>query len=151
MLQNSELMSVAEFIFKKTGEVFNSTKFIVCLVVSLGVWKISRADIFCTPAASYFHYYVMPRSFYQSQESLICIYFVGGTGKSLLRFCLIIFFQGHLLFPIVCANTNYIFLNWGFIICICLLNSKISEAEVFYLLASSIQQIIQYCSCFFQH
>ena len=56
-------MSVVEFIFRKAGEVLNFAKDRLHLVVLLGIWKIFRTDISCTPAASYFHYYVMSWSF----------------------------------------------------------------------------------------
>ena len=56
-------MSVVEFFFRKAGEVFNFSKDRLHFVVPLGIWKIFRTDTACTPAASYFHYFVMPRSF----------------------------------------------------------------------------------------
>ena len=56
-------MSVVEFIFRKAGEVFNFTKDRLCLLVLLGIWKIFTTYISCTPAASYFYYYVMTQSF----------------------------------------------------------------------------------------
>ena len=82
---------------------------------------------------------------------LVCIYFDGDTGRSLQSICLIIFLQDHVLFPIFRANTNYIFLNWGYVIYSCLLCSRISVGEVYYLPVSNIQQIIQYCSHSFPH
>ena len=88
---------------------------------------------------------------YYVQEFLVSIYFDGNTGRPLLSVCFIIFFQDHLLFPIFRANTNYIFLNWGCMIYSCLLCSRISVGEVYYLPVSSIQQIIQYRSCSFPH
>ena len=106
-------MSVVEFIFRKAGEVFNFTKDRLCLLVLLGIWKIFTTYISCTPAASYFYYYVM------TQESLVCNYFNGDTGRSLLSIYLI-FLQDHLLFSIFHVNTNYIFLNWGCSIYSCL-------------------------------
>ena len=54
---------MVEFIYRKAREVFNFTKDRLHLLVPLGIWKIFRTDISCTPAASYFYYYVMPRSF----------------------------------------------------------------------------------------
>ena len=139
-------MSVVEFTFRKAGEVFNFIKDRLCLLVPLGIWKIFRTDISFTPTASYVYYYVMLQFFYQTQNSL-----VDNAGRLLLSICLIIFLQYHLLFPIFLANTNYIFLNWGFMIYSCLLHFTISVGEVSYLLASSIQQIIQYRSCSFSH
>ena len=56
-------MSVVEFIFRKAGEVFNFTKDRLRLLAPPGIWKIWTADISCTPAGSYFCYYVMIRSF----------------------------------------------------------------------------------------
>ena len=58
ILQNSEEMSVAEFIFRKAGEIFNFLKDQPHLVVPLGIWEIFRTDIPCTTAAGYFQYYV---------------------------------------------------------------------------------------------
>ena len=100
--ENSELMSVLVFIFRKAGEVFNFTKDRLRLVVSLAIWKFFRTDISCTPSASYFLYYVIPRSFLLDTS----LYFDGDAGRSLLSVCLIIFLQGHLLFPIYRANKN---------------------------------------------
>ena len=56
---------VVEFIFKKAADVSSSTlSKIDCLVVSLvDIWRVFRIAILWTPAAKYFHYYVMPRSF----------------------------------------------------------------------------------------
>ena len=62
ILLNSEVWVVV-FIFRKAGEVLNFNKDRLCLLVPLGIWKIFRTGISCTPAASYFYYYVMPRSF----------------------------------------------------------------------------------------
>ena len=106
-------MSVVEFIFRKAGEVFNFTKDRLCLLVLLGIWKIFTTYISCTPAASYFYYYVM------THESLVGNYCNGDTGRSLLSIYLI-FLQDHLLFSIFHVNTNYIFLNWGCSIYSCL-------------------------------
>ena len=44
---------------QKTGEVFNFIKDRLCLLVPVGIGKIFRKDIFCTPAASYFHCHVI--------------------------------------------------------------------------------------------
>ena len=137
-------MSVVEFIFRKAGEVFNFTKDRLCLLVLLGIWKIFTTYISCTPAASYFYYYVM------TQESLVCNYFNGDTGRSLLSIYLI-FLQDHLLFSIFHVNTNYIFFELGLFDLQLSFYSRISVGEVSYLPASSIQLIIQYCSCSFLH
>ena len=56
-------MSVVELIFRKAGEVFNFTKDRFRLLVPPVIWKIFVVYISCTPAASYFYYYVMPQSF----------------------------------------------------------------------------------------
>ena len=56
-------MSVVEFIFRKAGEVFNFTKDRLRLLVPHGILEIFTTYISCTPAASYFYYYVMPQSF----------------------------------------------------------------------------------------
>ena len=56
-------MSVVEFISRKTREVFNFTKDRVRLLVPQGIWEIFTTYISCTPAANYFYYCVMPRSF----------------------------------------------------------------------------------------
>ena len=56
-------MSVVEFIFRKAGEVFKFTKDRHRLLVPLGIWKILRTDISCTPAVRYLYHYAMPRSF----------------------------------------------------------------------------------------
>ena len=134
---------MVEFIFKKAGEVFNFTRDRLRLLVPLGIWKIFRTDICCTPAAAYFYYYVMPRLFIRHKSlSLVCIYFNSDTGKSLLSVCSIIFLQDYLLFPIFRANTNDIILNWGCMIYGCLLYSRISVGEVYYLLVFNIQEII---------
>ena len=135
-------MSVAEFIFRKAGEVFNFTNDRLRLLVPHGIWEIFTTYISCTPAASYFYYYVMPRSLLLDTSVLVCIYFDGDTGRSLLSVCLIISLQDHLLFPIFHANTNYISLNWGCMTYSCLLYSRIFVGEGSYLPASSIQQII---------
>ena len=42
ILQNFELMSVLEFIFRKSEEVFKFTKDPIRLVLPLGIWKIFR-------------------------------------------------------------------------------------------------------------
>ena len=47
----------------KTGEVFNFTKDRLCHLVPHRIWEIFATYISCTPAASYFYYYVMPQSF----------------------------------------------------------------------------------------
>ena len=117
-------MSGVEFIFRRAREVFNFTKDRLRLLLPHGIWEIFTTYISCTPAASYFYYYVMPRSFLLNTR--IFIYFDGDTVRSFLSVCLIIFLQNHLLFPIFCANTNYIFLNWVFMIYSCLLYSRIS-------------------------
>ena len=132
-------MSVVEFIFRKAGEVFNFTKDRLRLLVPLGIWKIFTTYNSCTPAAGYFNYCVMPPSLLLDQDPLVCIYFNGDVGRSLLSVCLIIFLQDYLLFPILSGNTNYIFLNWGCMIYSCLLCSRISVGEVYYLPVSSIQ------------
>ena len=56
-------MSMVEFIFRKAGEVFNFTKDRLHLLVPQGIWKTFTICISCTPAASYFYYYVMSCSF----------------------------------------------------------------------------------------
>ena len=105
-------MSVVECIFRKAGEVFNFTKDRLRLLILHGIWEIFTTYISSTPAAIYFCYYVMPRSFLLDIRVVICIYFDGDTGRSFLSFCLIVSLQDHLLFPIFRATTNYIFLNW---------------------------------------
>ena len=127
-------MLVVEFIFRKVRKVFNLTKNKLCLVVPLKIWIIFRTDISCTPTASYFYHYatiffICYKSFYD-----------GNTRRSLTSVCLI--FLQDLIFPIFCANKKYIFLNLGCMIYSCLLYSRISVSEVFYLLASSIQWIM---------
>ena len=118
-------MSVVEFIFREAGEVFNFTKDRLRLLVPHGISEIFTTYFSCTPAVGYFYYYVMPRSFLLDTEPLVCIYFDGDTGRSLLSVCLIISLQDHLLVPIFRANTNYIFLNRGFMIYSCLSYSRI--------------------------
>ena len=86
--------------------------FYMFVLVSLRILKIFRTAILWTPEASYFHYYVM-QQFFINQKCFICIYFNGDTGRRLLIVCFLIFQQDHLLFPVICANTNYIFFNWG--------------------------------------
>ena len=129
-------MSVVEFILRKVGEVFNFTKDRLRLLVPAEIWKIFRTDIPFTPAASYFYYYVMPRSFLLDMRVFSLYLF---RWRSLLSVCLIIFLQDHLLFPIFRANTNYVFLNWGCMIYSCIFYARISVGEVSSLLASSIQ------------
>ena len=144
-------MSLVEFIFTKAGKNFNFTKDRLHFLVPLGIWKNFTAYISCAPAASYLYIMRCLGPVYQTKEFLFCIYFDGDTGRSLLSVCLIIFLQDDLLFPIFRAKTNYIFLNWGCMIYSCLLCSRISVGEVYYLPVSSIQQIIQYRSFSFPH
>ena len=132
-------MSVVEFIFRKAGEVFNFAKDRLRFLVPLGIWRIFRTDISCAPAATYFYYYVIPRSFLLNTRVFSLYLFWWRHWRSLMSVCLIIFLQDHLLFPIFRANTKYIFLNWGCMIYSCLLYSRISVRKVSYLLASSIQ------------
>ena len=48
-------MSLIEFIFRKAGKELNFTKDELHLLVPLGIWKIFKAYISCTPAASYLY------------------------------------------------------------------------------------------------
>ena len=144
-------MPLVEFIFRKAGKGFNFTMDRLHLLVALGIWKIFTEYISYTPAASYLYTMSCLGLVYQTQDFLVCIYFDGDTGRSLLSVCLIIFLQDHLLFPIFCLNTNYTFLNWGCMIYSYLLCSRISMGEVYCLSVSSIQQIIKYRSCSFPH
>ena len=123
---------MVEFIVRKTGEVFNFTKDRLRLLVPHGIWEIFTTYISCTPATSYFYYYLMPRCFLLDTS-------VFSLGRSLLSVCLIISLQDHLLFPIFRANTNYMFLNWGCMTYSCLLYSRIFVGEGSYLPTSSIQ------------
>ena len=54
---------MVDLILEKSRGALNLTKNRLRLVVSLENWKFFSTDISCTPAASYFHYYEMPRSF----------------------------------------------------------------------------------------
>ena len=132
-------MSVVEFIFRKAGEVLNFAKDRLHLVVLLGIWKIFRTDISCTPAASYFHYYVMSWSFLLDTSVFNLYLFRWRHRENTSEHLFSDIFQDHLLFPIFRVDANYIFLNWGYMIYSYLLYSRVSVGEVSYLLASSIQ------------
>ena len=87
------------------SQVFKFTKDWIRLLVSLRILKIFRTAISWTPAASYFHYYVMPGSCLLHTRVFNCyIYFDGDSGRLLLTFCLITFHHDYLLFPILTAN-----------------------------------------------
>ena len=91
ILLSSEWMSLVEFIFRKTGTDLNFAKGRLHLFPPLGIWKIFTAYISCTPAASYLYIMWCLGFAYEIQEFLVCIYFDGDTGRSLLSVCLIIF------------------------------------------------------------
>ena len=79
------------------SQVFNFTKNILNLVVPPAIWEIFRIAFLWMSAANYCHYYVIWHGLFYTRV-LICIYFSGNTGRSLLSVCLITF---HLLFPIL--------------------------------------------------
>ena len=75
-------------------------RFFNFIVVIPKIMKIFRTAIPWTSAGSYFLYYVIERSFLLVKRIFICIYFNGGSGRSLLKVCVILFHQDYLLFPI---------------------------------------------------
>ena len=144
-------MSLIEFIFRKAGKVFNFTK-TDSTSQYLQEFGKSSQHIFPVHLQQTTCILRDESAFFIRHKSFQFVFiFDGCTERSLLSACLIIFLQDHLLFPIVRANTNYIFLNWGCMIYSCLLSSRISMGEISYLSVSSIELTIQYSSCSFPH
>ena len=129
-----EIMSAVEFIFRKAGEVSNFTKDRLRILIPLGIWKIFRTDISCTPAASYFYYYVMPRSFLLDRRvfSLYLFRWRHWEISSQRLFNKIIYYFH---FFVQTQTTS----SWIGVVWFIDLYSRISVGEVSYLLVSSIQ------------
>ena len=121
------------------SQAFNFTKDRLHLAVPLGILKIFKTAIWWTHAASYCHYYVILRSFLLVTRVFNFYLFRWQHWQITSNRLLIMFHQIHLLLAIFCANANYIFLNWCYMIYTCLLYSKISMGEVTFLLASSFR------------
>ena len=132
-------MSVVEFTFRKAGLVFNFTKDRLRLLVPLGIWKIFTTHISCTPAASYFYYYVMPWSFLLDARALSLYLFRWRhweiTSERLFNN---ISLGSSTISNFSCKHKLHLF-ELGFMIYSCLLCSRISVGEVYYLPVSSIQ------------
>ena len=122
------------------SQVFNFTKDKLCLIVLPGIWKMFRTVNSQTPAASYFHYYLMSVFFlgarvfnlylfrWQHKEIISDPFFNNiSSGSSISNFL---------------CNRKLHLLELGLYIYTCHLYTRTSVYQVSYLLASSIQQVL---------
>ena len=121
-------MTVVEFIYRKAGEVFNFTKNSLTLPLSTSRNLENLHNIYFLHTCSYIILLVCDATvFFIRYKSLQFVFYSDTRRRSLLSVCLITFLQDHLLFPIFCANTNFIFYLKLTYFCIPNLKAKIDE------------------------